>query len=145
MKLSEQIQNKQIRLNIANECVQLMEEQVNAKKGITGVAFKTLYKGIKTIKSDYPVKAITGLLPSVSEAIEPIWAEGMQKGDPIKHLKDNQALTADKILSVTDLRIKKAQNKIVKASYSRIRNSLQDEIQQAVPGLADILNNHIAS
>ena len=79
MKLSQHIKDRQTSLNIAHDCAQLMENQVNAKKGITGVAFKTIYKGIKTIKSDYAVRAITGLLPSVSEAIEPIWAEGIQR------------------------------------------------------------------
>ena len=71
MKLSERIKDEQINFKIASECVQLMENQVNAKKGITGVAFKTIYKGIKTISSDYTFRAITGLLPSLAGFSKP--------------------------------------------------------------------------
>lgn len=142
MKLSEQITDQQIRLNIAQDCVKLMEDQVEAKTGITGIAFKTLYKGIKSISPDYAQRAIFGLIPSVSEAVNPLWDEGKEKGNPVSYLQNNQALTANTILSVTDKRIQNATNKIVKISYEKIRQSLQDEIEQAVPRLAEILGKY---
>lgn len=145
MKLSEQIKDKEIRFNIANDCVQLIEDQVNAKKGVSGVAFKTLYKGVKAISSNYVCRAIMILLPSVSEAIDPLWEEGIQQGDPVQYAKDNKSLTADTILSVTDVRISDAKNKIVRVTYNKIRDSLKDEVEQAVPGLVDIIDKNIPS
>ncbi len=145
MTLSEQIKNKEVSSNIAVDCVALMEEQVSAKKGIKGVTFKTLYKGIKTISPDYTTNAIKGLLPSISQAIDPLWSEGIEQGNPVDYLSKNQSLTADTILTVTDNRIKNSSNKIVKASYNKVRNSLKSEIEEVVPQLAVILDRNIAS
>lgn len=142
MKLSEQIQDQQIRLNIAQDCVKLMEAQVEAKTGVTGILFKTLYKGIKSISPNYAQKAIFGLIPSISQALNPLWDEGIEKGNPVTYLQSNPTLTANTILSVTDERIKKTANKIIKVSYEKIRNSLQDEIEQVVPQLAEILGKY---
>ena len=143
MKLSEQIKDQKISDNIAHECVQLMESQVSAKKGLSGIAFKTLYAGIKAISSDYAFNAIKGLLLPVSKALDPLWAKGLQQNDPVIYLKNNISLTANTILSVTDAKIQKASNTIVKGTYNKIRKSLQDEIEQAVPGLADILGRNV--
>lgn len=142
MKLSEQIQDKEVRLNIAEDCVKLMDNQVEAKTGITGILFKTLYKGIKSISPNYVQKAIFGLIPPVSQAINPLWDEGKEKGNPVTYLQNNPTLTTNTILSVTDERIKKAQNKIIKVSYEKVRNFLQDEIEQVVPQLAEILGKY---
>lgn len=143
MKLSEQIQDQQIRLNIAEDCVKLMDNQVDAKTGITGAFFKTLYKGIENISPNYAQKAIFGLIPPISQAINPLWDEGKEKGNPVTYLENNPTLTANTILSVTDERIKKTKNKIIKVSYEKIRNSLQNEIEQVVPQLAEILGKYV--
>lgn len=142
MKLSEQIQEQEIRLNIAQDCVELMEAQVKAKTGITGILFKTLYKGIKSISPNYAQKAIFGLIPAISQAMNPLWDDGIKKGNPVTYLQSNPTLTANTILSVTDERIKKTDNKIIKISYDKVRNSLQDEIEQVVPQLAEILGKY---
>ena len=142
MKLSEQIEDKQIRLNIAEDCVKLMDNQVEAKTGITGILFKTLYKGLESITPKYAQKAIFNLIPSISQAINPLWDEGKEKGNPVTYLQNNCTLTANTILSVTDERIRKTKNKIIKVSYEKIRHVLQDEIEQIVPQLAEILGKY---
>lgn len=142
MKLSEQIQDQEIRLNIAQDCVKLMEDQVEAKTGITGIFFKTLYKGIKSISPNYAQKAIFGLIPPIAQAMNPLWDEGTEKGNPVTYLKKNPTLTANTILTVTDERIKSTDNKIIRISYEKIRDSLQDEIEEVVPQLAEILGKY---
>lgn len=142
MKLSEQIKDSQTYSKIAADCVSLMEDQVNQKKGLGGMLFKTLYKGINAIGSDYAYNAIVNLIPAVSRAIDPLWEDGVNAGDPVDYLKQNQSLTADTILSVTDIKIKNASNKVVKVSYEKIRGSLKEEIETAVPRLAEILQKN---
>ena len=142
MKLSEQINDPQIRSRIATDCVSLMEDQVNQKKGIGGILFKTLYKGINAIGANYAHDAIVALIAPVSRAIDPLWEKGVTAGDPVNYLKQNQSLTADTILTVTDAKIKNASNKVVKVTYDKIRGSLKEEIETAVPRLAEILEKN---
>ena len=47
------------------------------------------------------------------------------------------------ILSVTDIKIENSSNKIVKTSYQKIRKSVKSEIQDNVPQISKILENHI--
>ena len=143
MKLSEKINDPQTRSYIASDCVLLMEDQVKQKKGLGGMLFKTLYKGINAISSDYAHNAIIGLIPPVSRAIDPLWDQGLTSGNPVDYLSQNQALTADTILSVTDMKIQNASNKVVKVSYEKIRGSLKEEIEVAVPRLAEILHKNV--
>lgn len=143
MKLSEQIEAKHIQSDIARECVQVMENQVNSKKGMTGVLFKTLYAGIRALGADYAYRAILNLLPATSEALDPLWEKGLSENAPVAYLKTNSSLTAEKILSVTDAKIAKAHNKIVKATYQKVRNTLEGEIIEAVPPIADILGKYL--
>lgn len=143
MGFSEQINDQETQLKIAHDCTDLIEQHVNRKKGVTGVAFKTLYKGLKSVSADYIVQANLKLLPSVTKALDPLWDEGKQKGDPVEYMKENKSLTADTILSVTDDKIGDAKNKIVKVSYSKVRKSLKGEIEEVIPDLASILQKYV--
>ncbi|NJN76320.1 MAG: hypothetical protein HC796_09160, partial [Synechococcaceae cyanobacterium RL_1_2] len=83
------------------------------------------------------------LLPSVASALEPLWNEGIEKGNPVEHLNENADTTAEVILSVTDARIEQSTNKIIKTSYKQVRKSVKPEIAASIPGLSEILSQHI--
>lgn len=143
MELSEQIKPQEIQSNIATDCAKLMEDQVSQKKGITGLAFKAVYGALKGVSPDYIKEAIERLLPPVSIALDPLWNQGLEMGDPLKYLVENNSNTADVILSVTDAKIEKSQNKIVKIAYNKVRPSVKGEVAEAIPGLTQILGNYI--
>jgi hypothetical protein len=143
MQLSEQLKPQEIQSNIATDCAKLMEDQVAKKTGISGLAFKAVYGALKSISPNYIHGAIERLLPQVSASLDPIWDEGLKLGNPLAHLKENTSITADIILSVTDTKIEKSQNKIVKVSYKKIRPSVKGEVEEAIPGLTDILEKYI--
>jgi hypothetical protein len=71
-----------------------------------------------------------------------MWAEGVQAGDPVAYLSQNPVQAADVILGVTDSRIAKSNNGLVKSSYAKLRQSVKDDVAGAVPGLAEILGAH---
>ncbi|NER84994.1 MAG: hypothetical protein F6K42_36900 [Leptolyngbya sp. SIO1D8] len=142
MKLSESIKDKSVRAKISADCAKLIDEQVTAKSGLSGLALKTAYKVVKGIGSGYIPGAIGRLLPAVFGAIDPMWEEGLQIGDPVKHLSQNRARTADMVLGVTDARIQKA-NGIVRSSYNQLRKSVKGDVEEAVPGFAKIISTHV--
>lgn len=143
MSLSDQISDQNTKANLVADCAKLMDEQVAAKSGISGLALKAAYGVVKGIEPSYISGAIERLLPEALAALDPIWSEGVQLGDPVQHLSQNRSRTADMLLSITDAKIEKSKNGAVRASYNKLRKSVKNDVEEAVPGLATILGNHV--
>jgi hypothetical protein len=142
MGLSNTLQHQETQ--IAEDCAQLIDEQVAAKKGVSGLAIKTAYRALKGLGHSYISRAIQGLLPQALEAVDPLWVEGVQAGNPVDYLSQNREQTADVLLGVTDAKISNAQNKIVIAAYKQVRKSVRGDVAEAVPGLAQIISQYVA-
>ncbi|NJM99632.1 MAG: hypothetical protein HC800_23045 [Phormidesmis sp. RL_2_1] len=146
MQLSHKIQDSAIRDRIAADCTQLIDTQVAAKGGLGGMALKAAYGAVKGIGGDYIPGAVKRLMPEIFTALDPLWAEGVQTGDPVNYLSENSDRTADVILSTTDARIeRKASGGIIGNTYKKLRNSVKRDVAEAVPGLALIIDKHINS
>jgi hypothetical protein len=143
MGLHNKLKDKTIQANVVADCARLMDEQVAAKTGISGMALKAAYGIVKGVEPSYIPKAIQRLLPDALAALDPVWNEGVQSGDPVAHLSQNRSRTADMLLSITDVKIEKSNNKAVRASYNQFRKSVKNDVEEAVPGLAKILGTHI--
>ncbi|MBF2086780.1 MULTISPECIES: hypothetical protein [Thermoleptolyngbya] len=145
MALSDTLSDQTTTQNLVADCVKLIDEQVAAKGGISGLALKAAYGVVKGIEPSYISGAIRRLLPEALAALDPMWNEGIQSGDPVQHLIQNRDRTADTLLSVTDHKIEKAKNSVVRASYGKLRTSVKGDVEAAVPGLAQILGTHVQS
>ena len=143
MGLSDKISDQNTQANLVADCAKLMDEQVAAKNGISGLALKAAYGVVKGVEPSYIPRAIERLLPEALAALDPMWDEGIQSGDPVQHLIQNRARTADMLLNITDAKIEKARNGVVRSSYNKLRKSVKNDVEEAVPGLAKILSTHI--
>ncbi|MEL6262890.1 MAG: hypothetical protein AAFS06_09595 [Cyanobacteria bacterium J06631_12] len=144
MQLTNAIQDKATRDAIAADCTQLIDRQVSAKGGLGGMALKAAYGVVKGIGSDYIPGAVNRLLPETCAALDPMWAEGVEKGAPVAHLSSNCDRTADLVLSATDARIARANKGVISATYSKLRKSIKSDVVAAVPGLAEVLGKHVS-
>ena len=142
MGLSEIIKDKAVRAQLTAECTKLIDRQVAAKGGLSGMAMKTAYGVIKGVGASYIPGAIDRILPDACRALDPIWQEGNAAGDPVKYLSDHSDRTADSLLSVTDDRIQKTNNGVVSATYKKLRKSVKTDVEAAVPDLAQTLNRY---
>lgn len=142
MSLNTLIKDKSVKANIVADCTQLMDEQVAAKGGLSGMALKTAYKLIKGIGPKYVEGAIGRLLPEAFKALDPMWEEGLQNGTPVDYLIQNRSRTADLVLSVTDARMANKGEGILRSTYNKFRKSVKGDIEEAVPGLAKIIGNY---
>lgn len=143
MALSDKVNDTTVRSKIVADCTKLMDEQVAAKGGLSGLALKAAYGAVKGIGPSYIPGAIERLLPDAFAALDPMWSEGIQAGDPISHLSQNRERTAEALLGVTDARIQHSNNGVIRSSYSKLRKSVKTDIESAVPGLAQIIGTHI--
>ncbi|MCA1991462.1 MAG: hypothetical protein LDL41_05360 [Coleofasciculus sp. S288] len=142
MGLSEGLKDRNKKASVAADCVKLIDEHVATKGGLGGLGLKAAYGTVKGVMPNYINGAIERLLPEAFAALDPIWSEGVQTGNPVEYLTQNRSRTADALLSVTDARIEKTNNGIVRGSYSKLRNSAKSDVEEAVPGLAKILDNY---
>ena len=142
MGLSDILKDKAVKASVVNDCALLIDRQVAAKGGLGGMALKAAYGVVKGAGPGYIPGAIERILPEVVNALEPMWTEGLQAGDPVAHLSRNQNQTAEVILGVTDRRIAKTDNGLVRSSYNKLRQSVKGDVAGAVPGLAEILGAH---
>ncbi len=141
MTLSKMIQNPSVKASIVADCAQLIETQVSAKGGMSGLALKATYAMVKGIDAGYISGAIARLLPTMFEALDPIWAEGTQAGDPVDYLTQHRTQTANTLLGITDARVKNSSS-LVRSAYGKVRQSSAGEVEEAIPGLAKIIGEH---
>jgi hypothetical protein len=139
MALKDILNDRTMKTQVVADCVQLIDQQVSTKGGLGGMALKATYGLVKGLGSGYIPGAVERLLPEVLRCLEPLWAEGVQAGDPVAYLDRHQTQAADAILGVTDGRIAKSSNGLVKSSYAKLRQSIKGDVEAAVPGLAKIL------
>lgn len=130
---------------VVTECVKLIDELVASARGVSGLGLKAGYGAIKGIAPSYCAGAIERLLPESLAALDPIWSEGIQTGDPVEYLIQNRSRTADTLLSVTDAKIEKQRGGIVRGTYDKLRNSAKEHVEKAVPSLAKIIDNYAKS
>jgi hypothetical protein len=143
MALQDAMQDETIQAKAVADCVRLMDEQVAAKGGLSGMALKAAYGVMKGIGPDYIPSALHGLLPPTLDVLDPIWAEGVMAGDPVAHMTQNSDRAAEAILGITDVRIERSTNKVVKGAYGQLRKSVKGDLAAAVPGLAKIIGDYV--
>jgi hypothetical protein len=145
MALIDGLSDPNKKANVVTDCVKLIDEQVAAKSGLSGMALKAAYGTVKGISPNYVASSLEWLVPEVFIALDPMWSEGTQAGDPVGYLNQNRSRAADALLGITDARIEKSQKAIVRGAYNKFRNSAKSDVEEAIPGLAKIIDNYTKS
>ena len=141
--LSEVVTDPAKRPAIIADCEILINEEVKAKKGFTGMAVKTGFKAIKRFKPDIVPKAMDDLLDEFSEQIDPFWKTCQESGQPPRRFfESNKRKIADALLSVTDKRAGASKHKILVSAYRNLRGKAVDHIGDAMPRFSDLLVKH---
>jgi hypothetical protein len=142
MALRETLLSPEKKATVVADCCTLIDEEVASKSGLTGLAVKAAYSAVKGIKPGFISHVVEQLLPDFSVALDPIWAEGAEKGKPADHLIGNRSRAADALLSVTDAKAKNAKSSVVRGSYDKLRGSAKKHVEEAVPRLAKLIEKH---
>ncbi len=138
--LSEKLLSSENRPKLVTACVHLIEREAAAKTGLGGMAVKTGFKVIQTISPSFVEKAVDALLPEFTGALEATWGRTGENGQAfLDYVGGHASETADALLTVTDARVARADNKVVQKTYDRMRGSAKDHVTAAVPGLVDTL------
>lgn len=142
MGLRDDLLNPDKKAMVVADCCTMIDEQATSKQGLSGLAVKTAYSAMKGIKPGFIAYAVEQLLPQCLTALDPIWSEGVQKGNPVGYLDASRERTADALLGVTDARVKNARSAIVRGSYNKLRGSAKSHVENAVPHLARVIDKY---
>lgn len=142
MGLSENLLTPDNKALIVQECCELIDAQLAGKTGMSGIALKTAFAALKGLKPNYIHGVVDSLSQPCFNEIDPIWAEGLQQGEPVEYLKANKSRTADALLAVTDTKAKNTKIQLVRGVYEKFRDSAKKHVEDAVPDLAEIIGKY---
>ncbi len=135
------ITTPQTRPVVVDECVALVESEVQGKGLIIRGAFKT----VKKIKPGFVKGAIDGLLDEWLDKMEPYYGAWKADNDGAfsAHLASRKADVANDLLTVTDARAETSKHKTAAKMYKKLRPSALTNVEAAVPGLAALIETHL--
>jgi hypothetical protein len=128
---------------VVEDCLTLIEAEVQDKGGLTGLAIKAGYKTVQGIKPGFVRQVVSDLLPDFAHALEPIYQEAKANGRGVRdHMNANTPRVADALLSITDEKAKRAKSGMIKGTYDKLRSSAKKNVEAAVPRLAAMIEKH---
>ncbi|MBK7829849.1 hypothetical protein [Nannocystis sp.] len=145
--LAEILTQPELRPQVVRACAVLIDSEVASKSGFSGLAVKAGYKLVKTIKPTMVSEVVDRLLPEFAEAMQPMFdeveqqvaAKGQARSELFSaHMQADPRRVAAALLTVTDRRAEKASGAL-KKTYARLRDTAEEHVQAAVPGLVRAL------
>lgn len=132
---------------VISACTELVQQQVQQKRGFTGAGIKTALKVVTAVRPTFVQDVVARLLPEFASALQPLYerslAAAAQQSKPVcdvfgQELSRAQGEAADALLSVTDVRVEAAAPAVRKA-YGRLRGGAKPHVEAAVPELGATL------
>ena len=125
---------------VIDDCVDLVDDEVKGKKGLSGMVIKTGYKAVKGLRPGFIRSVVKSLFDEWAAELDPIWAEA--KGRIA--FEGQRSRVAEALLKVTDGKSEGARSALVKSTYKKLRPTAKKHVEDAVPGLAGLLEKHAA-
>lgn len=142
--LKEQLCVPEKREAVIDDACSVLDQEVADKSGISGIAIKTAFSVVKSIKPGFVRQAVSDLLDSFLDALDPLYQEALAQGRPPgDHLKANAARMAQALLAITDKRAEKAKTAAVKKAYDKLRPTAEKHVEAAAPRLAAMVERHV--
>ncbi len=143
MTLSDVLNDEAKRASIIEDVVRLIDGEVGKQRGISGVAVKAGYKLVQGVKPGFVRNVVTALLPEFAAALDPIREQALAEGQPVSsYFQTHSQDIAEALLAVTDARAEKSDHGSVRGAYGRLRGSARKNVEAAVPGLGQIIEDY---
>jgi hypothetical protein len=144
--LKEILCSPENRPSVVKDAAQLVEDEVNSKGGISGIAIKAAFKAVRAVKPGLIQEVVDNLLERFIDKLEPFFTEWNNAGkkEPFgSYLANRKGQVANALLTVTDDRARSVQNPVLKKSYQTLRPQGEKQVEAAVPGLGTKLGKYV--
>jgi hypothetical protein len=134
------------RPKVVSDCVSLVQEEVDSKGGLSGLAIKAAYAVVKAVKPGFISEAVDHMLDDFVDKLEPFWSDAQAKNEPVGALMNARAgQVADSLLSISDARAARAKNQGVKKAYEKLRPTGKKNVEAAVPRLGRLIAKYTSA
>jgi cytochrome P450 len=131
---------------VVADCATLVQEEVDSKGGLSGLAIKAAYAVVKAVKPGFVPEAIDHMLDDFAGRLEPFWADAQAKNEPVGALMNSRAsAVADALLSISDERAARAKNAAAKKAYEKLRPTGKKNVEAAVPRLGRLIAKYTSA
>jgi hypothetical protein len=134
------------RPKVVQDAARLVNDEVESKSGLGGIAIKTAYKAVNKIKPGLIPEVVDSLLDRFVDRMEPFYAEwksGAAKESFESFMVSRKNRVANALLGVTDERARTVQNTTLKKSYEALRPQGEKHVEAAIPGLARLVTRYL--
>jgi len=133
------------RPKVIDDCVRVIEEEVESKGGLTGLAVKGAFALVKAVKPGFVAEAVDHMLDDFVDKLEPFVAEARIKNEPVgPYLNARASDVAEALLSISDARAARAKNQALKGAYGKLRPSGKKHVEAAVPRIGRLIAKYSA-
>lgn len=143
MTLTEALKDADLMRRIVEDGVRIIDEEVQAKRGLSGKALRVGYRTIKKIKPDIIHSSLAMLLPGFAPAIDPHWDRAVASGDTDRYFRDNRDRVADDLLAVTDRRGEVARNRVMIKVYKSLRGKAKEHTAGSVHRIPELIQKYV--
>lgn len=132
---------------LLSDCERLIQDEVNAKSGLSGMAIKGGYMVVSKVKPGIIREAMDGLLDDFVKRLDPFWVQHRDGGGTPEafpaYMKGRSSDIADALLGITDDRAKRASNKTLISAYEKLRPQGKKHVEEAVPRVSTMLGKYL--
>lgn len=143
--LSDLVKDKDRRKAVIDDCAELIEAEVASKSGLTGLAVKGAFAVVKAVRPGIIPQAVHHLIDEFSIRIDPFHAAWLAQGGkpPLAdYFTRRGGELADALLTVTDERASRSDNRTLKGAYGKLRPQGKKHVQDAMPRLGRLVEKH---
>jgi hypothetical protein len=134
------------RPKVIADCGRLIEEEVDSKGGLTGLAVKAAFAVVKAVKPGFVTEAIDHMLDDFVGRLEPFYADAQAKNEPVGSLMNARAgAVADALLAISDERAARSQNQTLKKAYEKLRPTGKKHVEAAVPRIGRLIAKYVSA
>ena len=144
-QLADYVAKEPAREQVVTDCDALIDGEVKAKSGLSGVAIKGAYKTVKAIKPRFVPEVVNALLDDWVAKLEPYYGKWRASGSGTltEFLTSRSDDVAEDLLQVTDQRSAGSKHKTASKLYKRMRPSAKRNVSAAIPKLGALMERQI--
>ncbi|MBO0820875.1 MAG: hypothetical protein J2P26_08515 [Nocardiopsaceae bacterium] len=143
--LSEKLLRQDNFPNVVADVKGLVDQELASKSGVSAAAMKVAYKAVTAFAPGYYDSAVTNMLPSFVQQLDPYWAHFVNSGGSSfgDYLAKNGEAVSESLLSVTDRLAGTSSKGAVVRAYKTVRGGAGRHITEALPNLGDLVQRYM--
>ncbi len=130
--------------HVIDDCVQLIDQEMATKGGVSGTAVKLAYKTANTFASGYVRGMVETLAPEMIVKLQPFWDDfsASGAGDFGDYLVKHGEEASEALLSVTDAHAEISTRPTIQKAYRAVRGGASKHVTMALPALGALVQKY---